>query len=284
MKESAQFLLLTEVTSLNDRELKHLLTKLISICEAAGKAIQQVRSKGFKTEYKDSRGYDPVTAADLKADNILREKLDELLPGSSYFGEESSQDGAAENAYCWIVDPLDGTREFVRGIPEYVVSVLLQKNGTNLIAVIHNPASGDTIAGSEAGIFLNGKTTSTTTRTEFPGAKALASRTETEAGEWDKFADLELVTTGSVAWKCALVAAGRADLTFTLRPRHVWDVGAGFALLQWAGGRVSNKEGEAIFIVPTMDKVRCFLASNGPLHTDLLERLRDVPLGPDRRG
>jgi len=165
-----------------------------------------------------------------------------------------------------------------------VVSVLLQQNGKNLIAVIHNPTSGDTISGTSSAVTINGKKTYTTFRKALPGARALSSRTEAEAGEWDRFIDLELVTTGSVAWKCALVAAGLADLTFTLRPRHVWDVGAGFALIEWAGGRVSNKEGRLIQIGPTYDKVRCFLATNGPLHADLLSRLRNVPLGPDRRG
>jgi myo-inositol-1(or 4)-monophosphatase len=264
-------------------DTQRLLAQMITICERAGKAIQQVKQDGFETAYKDTRKHDPLTAADLAADSILEQGLSTLLPGSRYFGEESSHDGEESSRYCWIVDPLDGTKEFVRGIPEYVVSVLLQENGVDLAAVIHNPASGETIAGCAAGVTLNDRPVQTTSRRQLTGAKALASRTETEAGEWDKFRDLELVTTGSVAWKCALVAAGIADLTFTLRPRHVWDVGAGFALVSWAGGRVSNKEGKPIRIRPTHEKVYGFLATNGPLHPDLIERLRDVPLGPDRR-
>lgn len=264
-------------------DTQHLLTRVITICEHAGKAIQRVKQDGFETAFKDARKHDPLTAADLAADSILEQELSKLLPGSRYFGEESRHDGEEACRHCWIVDPLDGTKEFVRGIPEYVVSVLLQENGVDLVAVIHNPASGETIAGSAAGVTLNNRPVQTTSRGQLAGAKALASRTETEAGEWDRFKDLELVTTGSVAWKCALVAAGIADLTFTLRPRHVWDVGAGFALVSWAGGRVSDKEGKPIHIGPTHKKVYGFLATNGVLHPDLIERLRDVPLGPDRR-
>lgn len=261
--------------------MQQLLAQVTSICEQAGRAIQSVKQTGFQTDFKDAHGHDPVTAADTAADAILRRGLTELVPGSSYFGEESSDMGASNT--CWIVDPLDGTKEFVRGIPEYVVSVLLQQKGEDVLAVILNPASGETICGASDGVFFNGVSAGVTATDVLPGARALASRTETEAGEWDKFRDLDLVTTGSVAWKCALVAAGRADLTFTLRPRHVWDVGAGFALVRWAGGRVSDKEGGAIRIRPTHAKVRCFLASNGHLHEDLIERLKDVPLGPDRR-
>ena len=115
-------------------------------------------------------------------------------------------------------------------------------------------------------------------------ARALASRTEVKAGEWNRFDDLDRIHTGSVAWKCALVAAGRADLTFSLRPRHVWDVGAGFALVRWAGGCVSDNRGQPIHIRPTLDKVRCFIACNHLLHPALLTRMEGIPLGPDRRG
>ncbi|MDX8411638.1 MAG: inositol monophosphatase family protein [Mariprofundaceae bacterium] len=260
-----------------------LLDRVIEICEQASNAINDVRRAGFATEFKDSHASDPVTAADTAADAILSKGLTSLIPGSRYFGEESSEQGEANSPACWIVDPLDGTKEFVRGIPEYVVSVLLQMDGENKLAAILNPATGDIIAGSASGVLLNGSKAKVTDRGELPGATALASRTETEAGEWDKFSDLNLVTTGSVAWKCARVAAGLADLTFTLRPRHVWDVGAGLALVGWAGGRISNKEGNAIAIAPTHAKVRCFLASNNSLHAGLLDRLTDVPLGPDRR-
>jgi len=259
------------------------LDQVIEICKKAGSAIEDVRRAGFTTDFKDSRGNDPVTAADMAADAILSRGLTGLIPGSRYFGEESSEQGDADSIACWIVDPLDGTKEFVRGIPEYVVSVLLQVDGKNELAVIHNPATGDIVAGTKDGVLLNDEHAIVTGRDELPGATALASRTETEAGEWDKFSDLDLVTTGSVAWKCARVAAGLADLTFTLRPRHVWDVGAGFALVRWAGGQISNKDGEDIAIAPTHSKVRCFLASNGNLHPELLDRLTDVPLGPDRR-
>ncbi|MFQ5582381.1 MAG: inositol monophosphatase family protein [Mariprofundaceae bacterium] len=258
-------------------------SQTIRACQAAGKAIESVRADGISADYKDQSKTDPVTAADYAADALLKKELTTIIPGSCYFGEESDEEGSVDNPYCWIVDPLDGTKEFIRNIPEYVVSVLLQKDGEDLLAVIYNPATQTTISGTSGGVLLDDMPAQATQHGELKGARALASRTETEAGEWDNFQDLDLVTTGSVAWKCALVAAGQADLTFTLRPRHVWDVGAGFALVRWAGGRISNKEGGPVPITPTHEKVRCFLASNGLLHAELLERLEDVPLGPDRR-
>jgi len=261
-----------------------LLGHVIRICEQAGLAIEQVRREGFSAEYKDAARRDPVTAADHASDRLLSRQLTGLMPGSQYFGEESAEKGQNGNRYCWIVDPLDGTREFVHGIPEYAVSVLLQRDGQDMLAVIHNPASRITIAGCENGVTCNGEPVTVTAVQSLAGARALASHTEVKAGEWDSFGDLERINTGSVAWKCALVAAGKADLTFSLRPRHVWDVGAGFALVRWAGGCVSDNHGHDIHIRPSLDKVRCFTACNKALHSQLLERLKGVPLGPDRRG
>jgi len=261
-----------------------LLDSVIRICRDAGKAIEQARHTGLSTEYKDAARHDPVTAADTAADDILSRELTHLIPGSSYFSEESTRNGDAGSQWCWIVDPLDGTREFVAGIPEYAVSVLLQQGGHDILAVVHNPASYTTVAGDERGTHCDDKPVGVSTTASLAGARALASRTEISAGEWDCFDDLARIHTGSVAWKCALVAAGRADLTFSLRPRHVWDVGAGFALVRWSGGRISDNKGLDIPIRPTLDKVRCFVASNRLLHPALLARLEGVPLGPDRRG
>jgi len=261
-----------------------LLGHVLNACEQAGRAVEQVRREGFSAEYKDTEGHDPVTAADHASDHLLSRQLTGLLPGSRYFSEESTEKGQNSNRYCWIVDPLDGTREFVHGIPEYAVSVLLQRDGQDMLAVIHNPASQTTIGGCENGVTYNGNTVTVTAVQSLAGTRALASRTEVRAGEWDRFDDLERIHTGSVAWKCALVAAGKADLTFSLRPRHVWDVGTGFALVRWAGGCVSDNHGHDIHIRPTFDKVRCFTACNKTLHGRLLERLKSVPLGPDRRG
>ena len=145
-----------------------------------------------------------------------------------------------------MVDPLDGTREFVAGIPEFSVSIALVEQGLPVAGGILNPATGETFLGSVgSGVTYNGSPASASRRTRLEGALVLASRSEVARGEWQRFqnAPFKIQAMGSVAYKLARVAAGLADVTFTLTPKHEWDVAAGAALLLSAGGFVESLEG-----------------------------------------
>ncbi|HYG62715.1 MAG TPA: 3'(2'),5'-bisphosphate nucleotidase CysQ [Thermoanaerobaculia bacterium] len=186
------------------------------------------------------QGDDPVTEADTSVDTLLRE----LLPrdGEGWLSEETTDDLARLSCRrVWVVDPLDGTREFVEGIPEWSVSVGLVVDGEPVAGGICNPATGQTIVGAVgAGVTLNGKPAGVSGRTQLAGARVLASRSEVKRGEWQGYREgaFEMEPTGSVAYKLAQVAAGLADATWTLTPKHEWDVAAGVALVLAAGGRV----------------------------------------------
>jgi myo-inositol-1(or 4)-monophosphatase len=152
------------------------------------------------------------------------------------------------------VDPLDGTREFVPGIPEWCVSIGLVVDGQPVAGGLLNPAAGELILGAQgAGVTLNGHSVEVSTRTRLAGARIVASRSEVNRGEWRGFLPglFEIVPTGSVAYKLGLVAAGRADATWTLTPKHEWDVAAGCALVLAAGGNiVPGSPAEALFNRP----------------------------------
>ena len=144
----------------------------------------------------------------------------------------------------WLVDPLDGTREFVEGIPEFCVSIAMVERGKPVAGGIYNPATNETFVGSVAsGITYNGEPAHASQRNSLDGALVLASRSETKRGEWKEFesAPFKIQPMGSVAYKLARVAAGLADITFTLVPKHEWDVAGGAALVLSAGGRVRTK-------------------------------------------
>ena len=143
-----------------------------------------------------------------------------------------------------MVDPLDGTREFVEGIPEFCVSIAMVERGKPVAGGIYNPATNETFVGSIAsGITYNGEPAHASQRNSLDGALVLASRSETKRGEWKEFesAPFKIQPMGSVAYKLARVAAGLADITFTLVPKHEWDVAGGAALVLSAGGRVRTK-------------------------------------------
>jgi myo-inositol-1(or 4)-monophosphatase len=189
---------------------------------------------------------DPVTEADLAIDAALRE----CLPGpeDGWLSEETADDPQRlGRRRVWVVDPLDGTREFVDGIPEWCVSIALVEDGVAVAGGILNPAAGVTLVGAlECGVTLNGEPCRVRRRDRLAGATVLASRSELARGEWARFdgAPFTVRPMGSVAYKLGLVAAGLADATWTLVPKHEWDVAAGTALVEAAGGAVRGASGE----------------------------------------
>jgi myo-inositol-1(or 4)-monophosphatase len=199
---------------------------------------------GFIEATRKSGG-DPVTEADENVDELLKK----MLPGDGegWLSEETadSADRLARSR-VWVVDPLDGTREFVAGIPEWCVSIGLVENGIAVAGGIHNLVMDQRVVGSaETGVTLNGEPARVRVVDQLDGAEVLASRSEVRRGEWDDFQDGPIVVRpmGSVAYKMALVAAGLADATWTLTPKHEWDIAAGTALVLAAGGVVTFPDG-----------------------------------------
>lgn len=191
-------------------------------------------------EARRKPGDDPVTEADTAVDTLLRR----LLPrdGEGWLSEETEDDlSRLEKSRVWVVDPLDGTREFVEGIPEWSVSVALVVDGEPMAGGICNPATGETIVGARGlGVTLNGRPAHVSDRPGLRGATVVASRSEVKRKEWEGYRDglFTLRPTGSVAYKLGLVAAGLVDATWTLTPKHEWDVAAGVALVLAAGGAI----------------------------------------------
>ena len=224
------------------------------------------------TEYK--AGHDPVTLADRELDVALRKHL--LEEGEGWLSEESADDRSRLGCErVWVVDPLDGTREFVEGIPEFCASIAFVECGQPVAGGIYNPATDELFLGSvESGVTYNGTPAHSSRRNTLHGASVLASRSEIKRGEWKKFetAPFRVEPMGSVAYKLARVAAGLADITFTLTPKHEWDVAAGAALVASGGGFVETLDGP--FVSNQRDPLISGLIAGGPLVKDeLLEFL-----------
>ena len=192
-------------------------------------------------------GGDPVTEADRVVDDVLRECLPQA--GEGWLSEETVDDAARLSAErVWIVDPLDGTKEFVAGIPEWCVSVGLIEDGRPVAGGICNPVADQLILGAVGeGVTLNGEPVGARAVASLDGAEVLASNSEVRRGEWERFSDqgFSVRPVGSVAYKLGLVAAGLADVTWTLVPKNEWDVAAGAALVLASGGAVWLPDGES---------------------------------------
>lgn len=216
--------------------MSELLERIAQALHEATRVFERFTPGAVATQYK--AGNDPVTEADRQLDVVLRKAL--LRDGEGWLSEESADD--ASRLTCervWIVDPLDGTREFVTGIPEFCASIAVVENGKPIAGGICNPATKEVFLGSvKGGLTYNGKATNASVRTTIDGATVLASRSEVKRGEWKQFEDapFKVQPMGSVAYKLARVSAGLDDATFTLTPKNEWDVAAGVALILSAGG------------------------------------------------
>ena len=257
-----------------------ILQRIHSALEASRAVFARFTPGAIETEYKV--GHDPVTEADRALDAVLRQEL--LREGEGWLSEESVDDPIRlQCSRVWVVDPLDGTREFVKGIPEFCVSIGFVEDGRPVAGGIYNPATDETFLGSiDSGVTYNGKPSQPSQRTSLEGALILASRSEVKRGEWKSFenAAFTIRPMGSVAYKLALVSAGLADITFTLTPKNEWDVVAGAALVKSAGGFVSTLE-KTELIANRRDPLLSGLLASGPFLKDELLALVEphVPVG-----
>jgi len=221
-------------------------------------------------------GDDPVTAADLAVNEVLMETLPQ--DGEGWLSEETRDDSS--RLACrrvWVVDPVDGTREFIQGIPEWCVSIGLVIDGVPVAGGILSPGAGHRIVGSvDDGVTLNGEPVAMSVRETLDGALVLASRSEVKRGEWNRFftTPISVRNMGSVAYKLGLVGAGLADATWTLVPKHEWDVAAGAALVRAGGGAVFGPDGEDIVFNAAAPKLTGFVATGAGLEQIVREFIK----------
>lgn len=222
------------------------LETLAHIAQEAGRAIMQVRAEGFEVMEKDD--HSPLTRADLAAHETIVQGLAEHFPGVPVLSEEGRDMAFAERARwqrLFIVDPLDGTKEFVKELGEFCVCIALAEQGFPTLGAVHAPVWGKTYAGGLGlGAWRCEKGAAweqISVRTPDPtGYVVLASRSHPSppTEQWlARVAVRERVSAGS-ALKFCLVAEGAADLYPRLGYTREWDTAAGQAVLEGAGGSV----------------------------------------------
>lgn len=241
----------------------------------AGAAIRGYYKDAYTVKEKGEDN--PLTDADLASDRLISDRLRRGFPEFGWLSEESADDAdRCARDWAWIVDPLDGTKEFTLGIPEFVVSIGLVYRGAPVLGVLYNPIQEQLIAGVVGrGATFNGAPCAVSGHAGLSGARIVCSRTEMKKGWFDRYLDqLKLLPVGSVAYKFGLVAAGLAEATFTPQPRHEWDVCGGVAVVLAAGGQVSDRHGQPYRFNLPKPLVDGTCATNGAVHGDILGLMR----------
>lgn len=225
---------------------------LLKLAERAARSGGEILRSYFQGNYSvASKGPDnPVTLADTETDTLLKAILLKACPDYGWLSEESADSSERlSRSRVWIVDPLDGTKEFIAGRPEFVVSIGLAENGQPILGVLYNPITDELFsATSGQGAFLNGRPIHCTNPNSLKESHLIVSRTEAAAGLWDtlmnNFKTVE--PRGSVAYKLTKVACGGADLHISLKPKNEWDVCAAHCLLREAGAELVGRDGRPI--------------------------------------
>lgn len=238
----------------------------VEAARRAGEIVRGVYERPF--EVREKSHDNPVTEADLRANECIHGAIQVAFPNDGWLSEETrdSHERLARRR-VWIIDPLDGTKEFTQHIPEFCICIALVDDGEPVVGVSYNPVTDELFAAARGlGLRVNGRPARCTTTSDVAAARVLASRSEDKRGEWDPYKSLMRVElTGSVALKLALIAAGRADGTFSLTPKHEWDVCAGAALILEGGGRITDCYGQPLRFNSATPLLPGIIATNAPL-------------------
>ena len=243
----------------------------------AAQAILDVVAGGQMQVRQKRRWEGPVTDADHAADDVLHQRLMPLIPGAHWLSEESKQDTPLLHGEpTWIVDPLDGTREFVLGIPEYGVTVGLFVDDQLVLGALALPTEGVVLSGLIEGERREARRDGVAMISLGAGpiGRVVVSRNDYERRRIQLHIPWEVYPCGSSAMKLAHAADGSADVYFSTGPRSIWDIAGGVAVLRAAGGEVLGVDGEPLALSPQQQGVPAFVAGRIDACRELLTLIR----------
>lgn len=251
------------------------LEVLISVVRKAGAKALQFAVDGFETIQKPD--HSPVTSADLAVNEVLQSRLRAAFPQDGWLSEESP-DGPdrLQRRRVWVVDPIDGTKAFISGEPEFCISVALIEQGLPVVASIFNPSTDELFsATSGGGIRLNGEPVTLPSLCGDPPHVVALSPWELQIGRFtllESFAGSRAVR--SIAWALALTASGRIHAAATMEAENEWDVAAGALLLTEAGGTIRDGSGHKLIFNRPKPRYRGIIATSPHCPDALAQQLK----------
>ncbi|MBX3302496.1 MAG: 3'(2'),5'-bisphosphate nucleotidase CysQ [Nitrospira sp.] len=250
------------------------LDVLIRAIRAAGGEALRMAVDGFETVQKADLS--PVTSADLAVNRILQSRLQSAFPLDGWLSEESPDDpDRLQRNRVWVVDPIDGTKAFINGEPEFCISVALIEEGRPIVAAIFNPSTDELYTATRGGgLYLDAKpVTPPAIRGDRQPVVAM-SPWEQDIGRFpslDGMVNSRLMR--SIAWGLALTAGGHIQGLVTLEPENEWDVAAGALLIEESGGGICDGSGRALAFNQATPRYQGMIATSASCPDALRQRL-----------
>jgi len=255
-----------------DRARLHAIVR-----EAGAIAMAQWPGAGHAVETWEKEPGNPVCAADLAVDSFLKQTLGALLPAAGWLSEETRDapdrlgDSGRGDGLVWVVDPIDGTRDYIRGRTGWAVSVALVSAARPLLGVLDAPARGEFWHGEAGqGSWRNGARLAASQRTELAGARVPAMhlpQTESDLVQVDQ--------PNAIALRMAMVAADEADFVATMRWGYEWDIAAAALIAREAGAAVTDVFGQPLNYNKRDPRAFGVLASSPAIHAEVVARLAE---------
>jgi myo-inositol-1(or 4)-monophosphatase len=258
-----------------------LLNVMIAAARKTARALKRDFGELEKLQVSLKGPANFVSSADRRAEETLYQELSRARPGYSFLGEEAGSRDGADKSHRWIVDPLDGTLNFLHGIPHFAISIGLERESTIVAGLVYNPVTDELFTAERGkGAFLNDQRLRVAARKRLADAVVACALPHPSRGDveltrsehntvQDRVAGLR--RSGAAALDLAWVAAGRF-YAYWERSLSPWDMAAGIALVREAGGFVTDPEGREDMI-----KTGGILAANEDIHRQMLHALKDAP-------
>ena len=257
--------------------MSELRSDLIPLCREAihkaGNIAQSLKNK-IKISYKSQN--QPVTNADIEINKYLFDFFKKETPKFGWLSEESTDDlSRLNNDFFWCLDPIDGTRSFISGKPEYTISIALMNHSFPILGMIFNPETKEFFyAEKNKGAFCNSKKILVKSNKNLNSSVYAISTSEIKyLRSKDFFNKKKIIKLGSIAYKIALVAKGEIDVALSLTKKNDWDIAAADVLITEAGGELVEMNGKKITYNTKNLNIKSVLASNVDNIYELKNRL-----------
>jgi len=263
----------------NKADIDDLLTLRAAVCEAGELALSYLRKGNLKT-WDKTKGH-PVTEADIAVNNLIREQLMRARPDYGWLSEETDLDSQTRTGRrVWVVDPIDGTRAYMRGQPYWCIGAGVLEQGRARVGVVHAPQLGETYeARLGAGAYLNGRRIQVSGHAAIEDCRMIAAPSLFTHAQWPEMQFANPRPNATLLRICR-VASGAWDATLALSRKSDWDLAPATCIIAEAGGLATTHLGEPYVFNRDEPAQRSLLAAGKALHSLLSARVKGVRL-PD---